>query len=112
MRLFQSARNVHHGKQHEDHSLDEGSEDHEEEDRERYQCGDEEEDDGEHDILALDVAEQPHGKRQGAGKMCNEFDDDHQWTQPPYRSHKMLEVLYSMHPNADDMGCKEDRDGH
>jgi len=60
--------------------------------------------------VAVHIAKKTQGKRNGTGKVSNDFDKEHNRGQPPDRSQKMFQVMKAVMLDANNVGRQEYND--
>lgn len=103
MSLFHCPADIHHGEQGEHEGLEESGKDHEYEHGNGHQEGDKDKENDEDQVFTKNIAKEPHGQGKRSCKMTNELDRQHDGRHPPHRAEKLLDILYAMDLDPDDV---------
>src|SRR5690554_2380884 len=104
------ASDVHHAEETEDERLDEGHEETEAHGQHRHDQRDQAREEPEDLVVAVHVAEETNGQRQGPGEVADHLDHEHERGEPPDRPEEVLHVARAVRLDADHVRHDEHRE--
>src|SRR6185369_1991899 len=110
VRVLQRTLDVDHGQQHEDEGLDERYQDAHQHHRQRHQERGQTEEDDQHQLVAVHVAEQTQGEGDDPAEVTDHLDEEHHGSKPGDGAQEVLDVAGAVLLDTHDVGGDEDDD--